>query len=252
MGAKVAVARPAGPEGSAKIRLRLMPASERYAFAEFTLDATERRLSRDGQPIALEPKTHDVLVALVRHAGRLVTKRELLDSGLAGILRRRRHPHRSHFKSSQGARGRGSPARRTSKPFPDRDTASSVRSRNRSARSRRRLANAARWRCCLRGLSPPRFCRNVIEISGWRFRICSSTGWVRSTQLVVRPTRAVHTYTRGGEDPAVVGRSLRVDAVIDMLFHQDRRSARAVRAPPSLAGRNPLRGAPALISPWRT
>ena len=38
------------------------------------------------------------------------------------------------------------------------------------------------------------------------------------TQLVVRPTRAVHTYTRGGEDPAVVGRSLRVDAVIDSTF----------------------------------
>jgi len=39
-----------------------------------------------------------------------------------------------------------------------------------------------------------------------------------TTQLVVRPTRAVHTYTRGGEDPAVVGRSLRVDAVIDCFF----------------------------------
>ena len=82
MGSKVAVARPDGPEGSAKIRLRFMPASERYAFAEFTLDATERRLSRVGRPISLEPKTHDVLVALVRHAGRLVTKRDP-GSGLA-------------------------------------------------------------------------------------------------------------------------------------------------------------------------
>ena len=56
-----------------------MLASERYAFAEFLLDATERRLSRNGRPVTLEPKTHDVLVALVRQAGRLVTKGELLD-----------------------------------------------------------------------------------------------------------------------------------------------------------------------------
>jgi DNA-binding winged helix-turn-helix (wHTH) protein/Tfp pilus assembly protein PilF len=56
-----------------------MAATERYAFAEFLLDATERRLSKLGRPIALEPKAHDVLVALVRRAGRLVTRRELLD-----------------------------------------------------------------------------------------------------------------------------------------------------------------------------
>jgi hypothetical protein len=79
VGSKVGVSMADCPEGFTKIRLRFMPASELYASAEFTLDATERRLSRHGRPISLEPKTHDVLVALVRHAGRLVTKRELLD-----------------------------------------------------------------------------------------------------------------------------------------------------------------------------
>ena len=38
------------------------------------------------------------------------------------------------------------------------------------------------------------------------------------TDLLVRPTRAVHKYARGGEDPAVMGRSLRVDAVLDTVF----------------------------------
>jgi DNA-binding winged helix-turn-helix (wHTH) protein/Tfp pilus assembly protein PilF len=51
---------------------------ERYEFEEFTLDASERRLSRSGEPIALAPKTYEVLVALVRNAGRLVPKRDLL------------------------------------------------------------------------------------------------------------------------------------------------------------------------------
>jgi DNA-binding winged helix-turn-helix (wHTH) protein/Tfp pilus assembly protein PilF len=57
-----------------------MPGSERYEFGEFTLDAPERRLYKGSQALALEPKAYDVLLALVRRAGRLVTKRELLES----------------------------------------------------------------------------------------------------------------------------------------------------------------------------
>ena len=48
-------------------------------FGEFTLEMSERRLTRAGRPVALEPKTYDLLVILARHAGRLLTKRELLD-----------------------------------------------------------------------------------------------------------------------------------------------------------------------------
>jgi DNA-binding winged helix-turn-helix (wHTH) protein/tetratricopeptide (TPR) repeat protein len=55
-----------------------MAGGERYEFGEFTLDVAERQLSRSGQPVPLPPKTHDVLVALARHAGQLVTKHELL------------------------------------------------------------------------------------------------------------------------------------------------------------------------------
>src|SRR5579864_6602044 len=56
-----------------------MSAPERYEFGEFTLDAAERRLYKGSQAIPLEPKAHDVLLALVRRAGRLVAKRELLE-----------------------------------------------------------------------------------------------------------------------------------------------------------------------------
>src|SRR5690349_10642200 len=51
---------------------------ERYEFGEFTLDVSERRLSRLGEPVALAPKTCDVLVALLRNAGRLVAKDDLI------------------------------------------------------------------------------------------------------------------------------------------------------------------------------
>jgi DNA-binding winged helix-turn-helix (wHTH) protein len=59
---------------------------EQYRFGEFTLDVTERRLSRNGTPIHVGPKAYDVLVALVRQAGRLVTKRALLEQVWPGAF----------------------------------------------------------------------------------------------------------------------------------------------------------------------
>jgi|SRR5215204_1278421 len=53
--------------------------SEVYEFGRFVLDVRERRLSSAGRIVTLAPRAHDVLVALLRHAGTLVTKRELLD-----------------------------------------------------------------------------------------------------------------------------------------------------------------------------
>jgi DNA-binding winged helix-turn-helix (wHTH) protein/Flp pilus assembly protein TadD len=52
--------------------------SEHYAFGDFALDVTERRLCRRGTPVPLPPIAFDVLVALLRNAGRLVGKRDLL------------------------------------------------------------------------------------------------------------------------------------------------------------------------------
>ena len=52
---------------------------EVYEFGDFTLDASERQLTRAGDVVALSPKAHDLLLALVRRAGHLVTKQELLD-----------------------------------------------------------------------------------------------------------------------------------------------------------------------------
>lgn len=54
-------------------------ADERYAFGDFVLDVSDRRVIRGAQAVHLMPKTFDVLVALVSKSGRLVTKRELLD-----------------------------------------------------------------------------------------------------------------------------------------------------------------------------
>ena len=55
-----------------------MANSETFHFDEFTLDVRERRLLRGTEVVRLSPKAYDVLVALVRQRGRLVTKDQLL------------------------------------------------------------------------------------------------------------------------------------------------------------------------------
>jgi DNA-binding winged helix-turn-helix (wHTH) protein/tetratricopeptide (TPR) repeat protein len=52
---------------------------EVYEFGPYALDVGEHRLCRAGESVPLPPKAFDLLVALVRRAGALVTKRELLD-----------------------------------------------------------------------------------------------------------------------------------------------------------------------------
>jgi len=53
---------------------------EIYRFGEFELEPRERRLRRFGQPLALTPKAFDMLVLLVRHAGHIQSKDELMSA----------------------------------------------------------------------------------------------------------------------------------------------------------------------------
>ena len=55
-----------------------------FDFGSFRLEASERRLSRDGQPVPLTGKAFDVLHLLVRRAGRTVTKEEFMSVVWAG------------------------------------------------------------------------------------------------------------------------------------------------------------------------
>src|SRR5437588_1759251 len=58
-----------------------MPDShEQYAFTSFVLDSTERVLLRDGVEVSLRNKVFETLLFLVRNAGRLVSREELLQA----------------------------------------------------------------------------------------------------------------------------------------------------------------------------
>jgi predicted ATPase/DNA-binding winged helix-turn-helix (wHTH) protein len=56
-----------------------MDNSPALRFGHFELQARQRRLLRDGEPVALGARAFDVLLALVERGDRIVTKTELLD-----------------------------------------------------------------------------------------------------------------------------------------------------------------------------
>ena len=57
-----------------------------YEFGAFRVEPGERRLSRDGGPVAIPPKAFDLLVILVEHPGRLLRKEDLIERLWPGVF----------------------------------------------------------------------------------------------------------------------------------------------------------------------
>ncbi len=228
-----------------------MAGGERYEFGEFRLDVSERRLSKNvpaektgrrqdrlphtNQAVPLEPKAYDVLLTLVRRGGRLVTKRELLDLVWPesfveeGILAVHISALRKALGDSSGHRYIETVAR------------SGYRFICALRQTDTRDATAKGWSIAVLPVQP-----FTAEIFSGRDRATGLTladavidRLGRFTEIVVRPTRAVHAYTNhacanDAENPAEVGRSLRVDAVLAATFLRTadrvRVSARLIRS----------------------
>ncbi|AMY09338.1 Transcriptional regulatory protein OmpR [Luteitalea pratensis] len=54
------------------------PVSSVYAFGPFRLDVSQRTLTHENRPVALQPKTFDLLHLLVSNPGRALSKQELM------------------------------------------------------------------------------------------------------------------------------------------------------------------------------
>ena len=63
----------------------LKSASATYRFDRFSLDTTDRRLRRDGEPIELSARYFDALVLLLQEAGTLVSKDRFMGEVWAGV-----------------------------------------------------------------------------------------------------------------------------------------------------------------------
>lgn len=57
-----------------------------YRFDDFSLDESNRQLSRNGDPVALNSKYLDVLLLLVSRAGQLVEKQRIFDEIWDGVF----------------------------------------------------------------------------------------------------------------------------------------------------------------------
>lgn len=62
------------------------PPNHLYQFGPFHLEVANRRLLRDGEPVALTPKEFDLLLILLEGRGQLVDKAELIDKLWAGVF----------------------------------------------------------------------------------------------------------------------------------------------------------------------
>ena len=209
-----------------------MGGAELYTFWDFTLDPAGRRLSNAGRVVPLPPKTFDVLVAVVRNAGQLVTKSELLaeiwpDSFVEeGILA-------VHISALRKALGETRPGRRFIETVPR----SGYRFTSAVARSEAsREGEAGRWSIAVLPALP--FTHEVFSGRDWPIGLTLADALVerlgRLDRLLVRPIRAVHSYSTSGGDPASVGRTLLVDAVLESVCARSagrtRVSARLVRS----------------------
>jgi len=63
-----------------------LKAKHLYEFGPYRLDAEERVLLRDGQPVTLPPKDLETLLVLVEEAGHIVEKEELLEKVWPGVF----------------------------------------------------------------------------------------------------------------------------------------------------------------------
>ena len=192
-----------------------MAGREVCEFRDFRLVAPERLLSRGGHPIALAPKAYDVLLALVRSAGRLVTRRELLDlvwpetSVEEGILSVHVSALRKALGDDEGERRYIETVSRTGYRF-----VAPVKhlTEDESLPAQQSVA-----------VLPARpFIGEIFSERDRHTGLAIADALIdrlgRCRHILVRPTRAVRSYMNAPDDPAAIGCSLHVSAVIDTRF----------------------------------
>ena len=207
-----------------------MATHETYLFGGFILETGERRLSHDGEHVALAPKAFDLLVALVRRAGRLISKQELLDSVWPesfveeGILT----VHVSALRKALGDHSR-----------PPRYIETVARSGYRfiapvTEHATDRRVIPGRWSIAVLPSRSPAGGGEGAPLIGLAITDSLIDRLGRFDPVVVRPTGAVHSYRNGADDSAALGRTLQSDAVVESSFERMpdgvRLSARLVRS----------------------
>jgi DNA-binding winged helix-turn-helix (wHTH) protein/TolB-like protein len=229
-----------------------------YEFGPFRLDIRARRISRNGEPLPLTPKDFETLLLLVINRNRVVTKDELMKTlwPESFVEEANLTQHVFTLRKALGDQPDGKPYIDNIPRRGYRFTAPVRESVEKPAgvpspstrRGRRKAAYAALaagalaavlylgWRRVpapaeapgpqsyrsiavlpFKPLSPDSSAQDLLGL-GLADALISRLS--NMSEITVRPTGAVERYTKPGEDPAAVGRALRVDAVLDGTIQQ--------------------------------
>lgn len=182
-----------------------------YEFGPFRLESDPRQLLRDGLPVPLTPKALETLLVLVRNHGRLVPKRELIETVWPGVhvedvgLAR-------NISVLRKALGSGDEDARFIETLP-RQGYRFVAGVTAAASA----VPAGEERTPIVAVLPLKRIGTEDHEDYLGLGIADALIARLSTlrRLVVRPTNAVRLYGSPRQDPIVAGRALRVDWVLD-------------------------------------
>ncbi len=189
-----------------------------YEFGPFRLDAPERLLLRDGEPLLLAPKAFDTLLVMVANRGRILRKDDLLkavwpettveESNLSQYV--------SALRKVLGDDPNGHRYIETVPKLGYRFVAPVESLEAHESRASERMASESN---VLRSMAVLPFKNLGSEVGdeylglGIADAIITRLGNLRL--LIVRPTSSVRKYTSLTLDPVVAGRELRVEAVLE-------------------------------------
>jgi DNA-binding winged helix-turn-helix (wHTH) protein/tetratricopeptide (TPR) repeat protein len=197
-----------------------------FEFGPFHLDAAERLLLRDGQPVALPPKVFDTLLVLVQSSGHLVEKDELMtklwpdtfveEATLArniSDLRKALSEDTGQHQYIETVPKRGYRFVASVK-FAEADTILvQRRSKLRTVVEEVVEATSSRSLAVLpfKPLGPD----DDDDYLGLGIADALISRLSNVRQILVRPTSSVFKYVGSRQDPIIAGRELRVDSVVD-------------------------------------
>ncbi len=181
-----------------------------YEFKPFLLDAAERLLLKNGDPVAMTPKTFELLVALVENRGRLVTKERLMSLVWPNTFIEENNLA-VHVSTLRKILGDGADGREYIKTLPKRGycfVASVLEGMRSQEPAITRVRSLAVLPFKVISSEPGD------DYLGLGMSDAITTRLSQVSQIIVRPTSAISRYVERDYDPIEAGRELAVEAVL--------------------------------------
>jgi DNA-binding winged helix-turn-helix (wHTH) protein/tetratricopeptide (TPR) repeat protein len=206
-----------------------IPRSHIYEFDQFRLDAGERVLYANGKPLALSPRLFDTLLALVEMSGRVMEKEELMAKVWADSFVEENNLNKN-ISALRKLLGDGSEGLRYIETVPRRGYRFIAEVREvPGGESEWMIARRTRSSVVIEEEIESEPKTQIIAVLPFKtFGVNGSSEYLglgladalitrlsAAPQLIVRPTSSIVKYHHTDQDSFIIGRELRVDAVLE-------------------------------------